>query len=218
METDSNVQDEDDLKAQVKRLETQETKTLFTQGIKVSPIQFQIPDPKPTKEVIVSLISGAVNIPQRILLGTERGELASTQDEMNWYSRVDERRKQISEPKIYRTFIKLMQDADVLTEGEFDVAWDELIESSPSEQASYAQQIATAIGAWVQAGGDAAMPRKEFWIKILKLPYNEAEIDRLVREAERKEEESMKRAEEQAQADRDARGSNANTNATQSGV
>ncbi|HSG31245.1 MAG TPA: anti-CBASS Acb1 family protein, partial [Thermodesulfobacteriota bacterium] len=68
------------------------TRYIKTRGLDVNPIEFNIADPKSNFETNISLISGTTGIPQRILTGSERGELASSSDDKNWNNRVVERR------------------------------------------------------------------------------------------------------------------------------
>lgn len=44
----------------------------------------------------IMLLSATYGIPKRILSGSERGELASTQDRLNWQETIDERRNEIA--------------------------------------------------------------------------------------------------------------------------
>lgn len=63
---------------------------------------------------LIGLVSAATKIPQRILLGSERGQLASEQDDHNWASRVQDRRVAFAEPVIVRPFIERLVKHGVL--------------------------------------------------------------------------------------------------------
>lgn len=62
------------------------------EGVDIKQITTRVASPLEHVHVMVMLISAATGIPARILTGSERGELASSQDEENWQARIDERR------------------------------------------------------------------------------------------------------------------------------
>ncbi|KKL20631.1 hypothetical protein LCGC14_2453530, partial [marine sediment metagenome] len=56
-------------------------------------------------DAVLTLISGTTGIPKRIMLGSERGELASTQDRSNWAERIEGRRTEYLDPHVVRQLI-----------------------------------------------------------------------------------------------------------------
>lgn len=90
---------------------------------------------------LLSLISGATGIPQRLLLGSERGELASTQDAEAWEDRVSDRRDSFAEP-IVRELVTRFQGVGALPEAEFEVRWPEIEELNTKEKAEVAERWA----------------------------------------------------------------------------
>lgn len=76
-----------------------------TRGVEMNVKGSDVADISRPVDAIITLISGATSIPKRILLGSERGELASTQDRMNWNDRVQERRDEYAEPYVLRPLI-----------------------------------------------------------------------------------------------------------------
>ena len=75
---------------------------LALQGIDVTQIKPELGDPNPCKEMLLELMAGTCGIPKRILVGSERGELASGQDETAWNKRVEERQQNWAEPFVLR--------------------------------------------------------------------------------------------------------------------
>jgi len=99
-----------------------------------------VPDPSRIFDVIMTLIASVTGIPKRILMGSERGELASTQDEDNWLGRIAERQVQFAEPVILRQFIDRLIWAGVLPQVQdeergYQVEWPSLFVLSEKEQA-----------------------------------------------------------------------------------
>jgi hypothetical protein len=91
---------------------------------------------------IISLISGQTGIPQRILLGSERGELASTQDRDNWQEQVTDRRTDFAGPYVVRPLVDLFIRLGVLPEPiSYDIRWPTL-EPSEAEKAALAKLYA----------------------------------------------------------------------------
>src|SRR5258706_12911637 len=71
-----------------------------TVGVDVNPLQSQASSFGGNADAVLKLISGTAGIPQRILLGSERGQLASENDRDNWNDRVSERRLGFAEPLV----------------------------------------------------------------------------------------------------------------------
>ena len=119
-----------------------------TEGLELKELKGEIIDPGPAFAVIISLISGKTGIPQRILLGSERGELASSMDEANWLGRVAERQQQFAEPRILRAFIDRLVDVKALpppSGGEYEVEWPRLFYLTDKEQAEVYKDRAEAM-------------------------------------------------------------------------
>lgn len=87
---------------------------------------------------IISLVSGATGIPQRILLGSERGELASTQDKENWDERVQDRRGEFAEPVIEQLLERFMGWGVLPETPDAHVRWPEIEELNEKERAEVA--------------------------------------------------------------------------------
>lgn len=95
------------------------------------------PDPTGVIDSILKFISGAKGIPIRKLIGSERGELASSQDEANWFGQIEYRRNTFAEPVILRPFVQMMIRLGALPEpngGRFEVEWPNLFELNEVEE------------------------------------------------------------------------------------
>lgn len=75
---------------------------LRTRGMSINSLGSDVANFSPQVDAIVTLIAGTTGIPKRILVGSEMGELASTQDRSNWAERVGDRRTQWAEPMVLR--------------------------------------------------------------------------------------------------------------------
>ena len=65
-------------------------------GIDVQQLSLQTPSPHLMVDKLIESIAGTYGIPKRILVGSERGQLASTQDAANWSDIINSRRVGVS--------------------------------------------------------------------------------------------------------------------------
>ena len=127
-------------------------RVIATQGVDVKDLGSDVADPSSHKEMLLELISGTKGIPKRILTGSERGELASSQDERNWQNRVKERREAFALPGIVRPFVDRCVGLGVLPQPSGYVAeWPKGSELNSKEQAEVAAKKAQAVKAYASA-------------------------------------------------------------------
>ena len=139
-----------------------------TRGVTVSDLGSEVVDPAGPFGVIIGLIAAATGIPQRILLGSERGELASSQDASNWAGAIASRQLNFAEPTILRPLIDRFIQWGALpppSARALQVVWDALFELNDQERAMIGVAWADAIqkldsGLWYAAGDDGGMARR----------------------------------------------------------
>lgn len=134
--------DEADLTDEIEEYVHQLRRVIRTRGVKVQNLGSDTPDPQNAFAVLLSLISGATGIPKRILLGSEAGQLASSQDRNNWAERIEERRTNFGEPVIIYPLVRTLTEAGVLPEADIQVKWPDAFKLSPLERAQTAAQKA----------------------------------------------------------------------------
>ena len=107
------------------------------QGMEIKNLSSDVANPASHVKVYISLTAGGSEIPQRILIGSERGELSSSQDETAWNKKVDGRRKNYCEPMILRPFIDRLIMVGVLGApgAGYDVIWEDIIVPTDKEKA-----------------------------------------------------------------------------------
>jgi hypothetical protein len=94
-------------------------------------------------QAVLQLISAGSRIPLRILIGSERGELASTQDRQNWNERVLDRQTSFAGPDIVHPFIDLLIKHKALPKpNEYVVRWPEASSISDTERVENAAKLA----------------------------------------------------------------------------
>lgn len=181
---DANISDETlkDMKQQAMEFEHQLRRIIAMQGVEAKVLNAQVADPKGHVDVQLDLIAGATGYPKRILIGSERGELASTQDENNWSSRVDERRIHFATPSILKPFVNLMITTGNLPAptGSWWTEWPELAAQSPGEKADIAVKKSEALKNYASApGASLVVPEEEFRVWLGEEPVSEYDIAEL---------------------------------------
>ena len=165
-------EDEETLSAEVDEFVHGLRRFIRTQGMDLKTLPSDVSDPKNHFDVLISLIAGATGIPKRVLLGAERGELASSQDETNWNAHVAERQLHFAEPHVLRPFIdRLIMAGALPTPAEpYKVKWPNLFELDDKEKAEVIDRIAGAIQKFAPFGEtDRVVPVSEFREKYLGL-------------------------------------------------
>jgi hypothetical protein len=137
-------------------------------GMDIQDLGAEPVDSREQFDVIIDYIAGSEKIPKRILLGSERGELASGQDETDWQKYIDWRRRNVAEPYILRRFLKVADEYGFFdVPDDYKVFWPPLFQLSPSQEAVEVTQIATAISTMSGGAPETVYPPEEF---ISRLP------------------------------------------------
>lgn len=203
-DADLSPQDMDDLEEHIESYMHGLIRYLRLQGMTAKPLNPNISDPTPALNAELMLVAGAKGIPVRQLTGSERGELASSQDDENFWGRVDERRADYAEPMILRRFIDSLISYGVLAEPKegpdaYEVIWPEFLSLTEKEEAEIALARTNAIAKYAATPGiEFVMPPEYFLREIMRMDPEEIEqmMEAVRGELEREQEEL-----EQAEAD-----------------
>lgn len=118
------------------------------QGLKVEKLSSEVANPEAHVQVQITMLSIAYGIPTRILSGSERGQLASTQDESHWNDKLNGRRIDHLEPNIIRPVIDRLLQYSVLPEvGEdgYEVFWPDLNAPTEKDKAEVGKLVSESI-------------------------------------------------------------------------
>ena len=167
-------------------------RVLELEGLEANFVGGEVVDPSGMFGVLLSLISGDTGIPQRLLIGSERGELASTTDQQTWAAVISSRQTTYAEPTILRSFIDRLIVLKVLTppasEEGYQVNWPSPFELDLQQKSEIAERIAKALAAVAPPGAvDFIIDPAEF-IRIF-IPELEAGIRDVIGEVREEEEE-----------------------------
>jgi uncharacterized protein len=148
--------------------------TLF--GMSAKSLAPQVVDPTPQIIAQIEAICIRLGIPKRIFMGSERGELASTQDDKAWNDRMRERQAKYLTPRLVVPFVNRLISIGVLPKPKgFSVWWPDLTSQSDLERADVALKLTGAISQYAQSGADTMFPLRCFLTLLLQLTDEEAD-------------------------------------------
>lgn len=204
MDADADVSDsaKEDMKNQLENFRHGLTRMLRLQGVSAESLQPQPSDPSKDFEMQMSLVSAISGIPKRILLGSERGELASSQDETNWNKQIDGRRSSVATPQFLRPFIDRMMDFGILSPVNYQIEWPEQDQLSEKDKATIAKDKMEALKKYTEApDAELVYPREAFMREILgwsndSIEWYQGMIDNYLEDELAAEKEAQREAEE----------------------
>ncbi len=128
----------DKIQQEIREYEHNHRRFLIAKGLDLQPLDQQVADPSNHVDVQIQMISAETGIPKRILTGSERGELASSEDRTQWLSEIKTRRDEFAETQIIRPFVDKCVKYGVLPAPETDeykISWEDLFAPSNKEKA-----------------------------------------------------------------------------------
>lgn len=152
---------------------------LRVQGMEVTQLEGKIPDPSGNVDKIVSMIAGAVRIPQRKLIGNEQGQLASGQDENNFADTTLERMNLYAYPVILQGTIDRFIALNVLPPPRQGYAIDPpvLLPQPEDERAAVALKWSQAVAAYAGPGASPqdVLPLEIYLEDIMEFPKEQVQ-------------------------------------------
>ena len=124
-------------------------------GYEIKALTPQVSDPSKHVSVALDMVAATANIPKRVLLGSERGELASSMDEQNWRETVEARQLHHCEARITRPFVNRNIAIGTLAKPaeSYDFHWPSLYEESDQDRAKVGETMARMLKSYVDAMG-----------------------------------------------------------------
>jgi hypothetical protein len=145
-------------------------------GMSAKSLAPQVVDPTAQIAVQVEAICIRLGIPKRIFMGSERGELASSQDDSAFNDRLRRRQNGYITPRIIVPFVDRLINLGVLPEPEsYSVLWPDLDALTDDEKATVAERRTRAMKDYAQGGVMNIMARTDFLIRELGYTQGEAE-------------------------------------------
>ena len=178
-ETEMGAEEEAALDDEIDYYQHGLSRVMRTRGVDLKLLASTVQSFGPNSNAIVTLISATTGIPHRILTGSERGELASTQDRNNWNDRIVERRQEFA-TTVINDFIDVLIASGALDDpGDYETIWVELDEMSDDRKAEMVKNLTQANKAQSEAEGSIVLTANELRkvvFKLDKLPESDKKV------------------------------------------
>lgn len=166
-----------------------------TKGLDVNTPAVSAISIKDIYETLKTDFAGTVGVPQRILFGSERGELASSQDQTEWNSLIETRRTNFAEPEILHPFVDWCIKYGILPppkSKEYKTEWHPVYAMTKTEKVTYANALATGANSITGGTPEMALDVNE-WRTAADLPARDPDDqDEIEQEVHDKKLEGMK--------------------------
>jgi hypothetical protein len=200
--------DEDSLRERMFDMENGLQKWAALMGMSAKTIAPSVVDPTSHINVQVEAICIILGIPLRIFKGSERGELASGQDDSTWNDRVRARRYSYLIPRVIVPFVNRLIALGVLPlpKDRYRIDWEDPEIMKPAEKAAIAVQHVDAMSKYIAGGVDVLMDPMDFMTRELDIEDEDAEgiLQRAMEAQEEKQAEAEAAQEEAAKVQAEA--------------
>lgn len=114
---------------------------LFMMGMTAKPMQINLPSPEHFFAAPINSIAAAKQIPVKVLMGSQSGERASTEDASEWDQTCNSRRVNRCKPLIM-ALVQRMVMFGIIPAREWFIGWQDLTEATSSERLDRAVKMA----------------------------------------------------------------------------
>ena len=165
-----------ELRQQLERYQNSLQRYLAIEGTHVNPLAPQVVSPADHIDKEIEAICVQLDVPKRKFMGSERGELASSQDDGDWNGTLMERQTNYLTPKIIIPFVdRLIMIGILPPPTQYKLKWPDLNSLEADEQAQIGLQQTQAIAAYMQGGCDALISPQDYLVYVLGFDEEEAE-------------------------------------------
>ncbi len=149
---------------------------LSLQGMTAKTLAPSVVDPTPHIKANLEAIAIQLGCPMRVFMGSERGELASSEDDASWNDRLRFRQNNYITPRLIVPFIDRLILFGILPEPKgYSIEWPDLDSLSDKDKAQVASTMTNAISRYVQGSGESLIGPMEYLTKILGMTEEDAE-------------------------------------------
>ncbi len=148
---------------------------LALMGMSAKSMAPQVVDPTPQINRQIEAICIRIGIPKRVFMGSERGELASTQDDAAWNDSLRGRQRNYVTPKIVKPFINRLIKIGVLPKPKrYCIYWPDLTSQTMADKAAIALSLTQAMSQYVQSNVEALITPLDYITEFLGVPDQKA--------------------------------------------
>lgn len=148
-------------------------KSLLLQGIKATPMQVNLPSPEHFFAVAAQSFAASFSIPMRVLIGSQTGERASTEDNEEWAKVNMARRKDTAVPGVMG-LVNRLERVGILPERDWHLDWASLLDPSPNEMLERVERMAT-VNDKMRASGELVFTGDEMRAETGREPLSDAD-------------------------------------------
>jgi hypothetical protein len=173
---------------------------LAMEGITAKSLAPQVVDPTPQIDTQIEAICIQIGVPKRIFTGSERGELASSQDAKSWAGRMKNRQETYLTPRIIVPFIDRLILLGILPiPTGFSIEWPDMFSLSDDDKATIAAKRTEALAKYIM--GDVQQIITPFDYLTRELGYSDDEAQEIIDTAIAKMEEEEEALREEMEAE-----------------
>jgi hypothetical protein len=175
-------------------------RTLITRGMTMKTLAPSVVDPTGHLDKHIEAVCIKIACPIRVFKGSERGELASGQDDSKWNDVLRARELLHVTPMVIVPFINRLILLGVLPEPKdgYTVVWPDRESVSDKDKAGLALTITQAISAYIAGNAESKMPYELWLLKAFDGYFTKDEIGEMVKEAEKMAEKQLEAQADQA--------------------
>jgi hypothetical protein len=154
-------------------------------GMQAKSLAPQVVDTTPQIESQLQAVCIKLGIPMRIFKGSERGELASSQDDQQWNDRVRQRQRDYVTPRLIVPVIDRFIQLGILpipTQG-YKLWWPDLTSQTDTERAQIGFLRSQTLAQYAQAGVSMMVSPSDFLSRVMA--YNEQEAQTMSENAKK---------------------------------
>ena len=145
-------------------------------GFSMQGLAPQVVDPTSQIAVQLEAVCIKLGIPKRVFIGSERGELASGQDDAAWNDRLKLRQKYHITPRVIVPFVDRLIHLGILpTPKGYSVFWPDLASQTDQEKANVAATKTNAAAQYIAGNVEALIPPLEYLTEIFGMTDERAE-------------------------------------------
>ena len=186
--------DVDSLKDMMEEIRNSLQRYMVTSGMAANVLSPTVSDPTAFINVHIEAICIKGGYPIRIFKGSERGELASTQDDDAWNDRLIERRNSHITPRLIRPLVNRLINLGVLPQPAYTsenqlkpgyfVEWTDLTSRSLEQTVAIGNNRTTALAQYISGGCEHGVTFGDFLTKFLGFSDEDADAIQDNRQAE----------------------------------
>lgn len=148
-------------------------KLLMLQGMEAKTLGITLPSPEHFFAIAVQSFAASFSIPLKILVGSQTGERASTEDAEEWANTNMGRRSDQAVPNI-NVMLQRLELFGILPERDWYLDWPSLLDPSPKEMLERVERMAT-VNDKMRAAGEVVFTGDEMRAEFGREPLSDAD-------------------------------------------